>query len=816
MVNFMLQSLLRKSFRAQLIVPVAIALLILFISAIVFTVFTQKSSNNKLNSQIESSFSEVKTSIKADLGELTKELDKNLQNMQQEVSSLIAEASSKALQTTAETVQANMRQTRLQIGNYMAELMAISAVNAVITKDFAALNSYVRNAQQNKDFVFLFYRDKDQKPLTRFLNRKNEKLKSYLPKGKPDIAQIIQAGEKDPDVLVVNKDIKSDGEIIGSVTLALDMTQARHQAKEMGEQFDKLIDSNTKLIETVLGKESKTINNDLQTVVTDLQKHIEKRSSETVSNITAASNDLSSQTRNLFIIGAILGFILILSILFLNARSILKLLGGEPMAMVLLAQRIADGDLTTNNQEKNIPGSLQAALQDMSEKLHRLISNVVKDVRILQSTSTELALAAEDMTGGAENSASRANTVATATEEMSANMETVTIASEQAAQNVNVVAIAMEEMTAAVQEIAQNTSKASSMTRDAVNYAKGSSEKVNHLGLAAKEISKVTEVITEISEQTNLLALNATIEAARAGEAGKGFAVVANEIKELARQTAKATSEIKAKIESIQSSTDETVVEITEISAVISNVNELVATIAAAAEQQSVTVNDISQNVNEAASGIGEVNENVAQSSAVASEIARDIAEINQAAGEAKENCLRLQGNSQELKEIATSINQETGRFDLGNIELKKPVSISGSTARPLLRWSDSLSVGIGSIDIQHKKLIDLINELFKHINSGSAKEAVGKTLRELIDYTGNHFQTEEKFFDKYNYPEQVEHKEMHRKLVAQVVEFQKQFKNGEKDVSLELMEFLKDWLINHIKKTDMQYGPYLLSKGVV
>ena len=812
----MLKSLLRNNFRAQLVVPVAIALLIMIISSIAFTVYMQKSSSNALNKQVETSFSDIETSIGDDLGELSKQLDSNLQRMQEEVSSLIEEASSEALQITANSVQANMRASRRQNGGNLIQLIALSAVNSVITKDFATLNGYVRNVHQNQDIVFLFYLDKDKKPLTRFLNRKNEKLKSYLPKGKPDIAKIIQAGESDPNVLVLAQDINSDGEIIGSVTLAMDMTQARQQAEEMSDQFDDLVDSNSELINGVLGKEAKTINSELQTVVTSIQQGITQKSTSTVGDITAMSNNLSSRTRNLFSIGSIFGFVLVLGILLLNARSILKLLGGEPAAMVQLAQRIAEGDLAASSDVRSVPGSLQAALQEMSEKLRSLIGTIVEEGRTLQSTSTELALEAENMTGGAEQSASKADAVAAATEEMSANMGTVTMASEQAAQNVNVVATAMEEMTAAVQEIAQNTSKASSMTEDAVDYAKGSSEKVNQLGMAAKEISKVTEVITEISEQTNLLALNATIEAARAGEAGKGFAVVANEIKELAKQTANATGEIKAKIESIQSSTDETVVEIAEISKVISSVNDLVSTIAAAAEQQSVTAGDISNNVNDAASGISEVNENVAQASAVASEIARDIADVSQVSTETKEGSLHLQERSKELKEIAENINRETSQFDLGGMEQKKTGLKSSSATRILLRWSDSLSVGIDSIDSQHKKLIDLINELYTKMKSGSAKEAVGRTLGSLIDYTESHFQYEEELFAKYDYLEQKDHKVVHSKLVAQVVEFQKQFQKGEKDVSLELMEFLKDWLVNHIKKTDKQYSPFLRSKGVV
>ena len=109
------------------------------------------------------------------------------------------------------------------------------------------------------------------------------------------------------------------------------------------------------------------------------------------------------------------------------------------------------------------------------------------------------------------------------------------------------------------EDIASNSETARDIAQKAVAEVNGTAERIDLLGNAVNEIGKVTEMITEISEQTNLLALNATIEAARAGEAGKGFAVVANEIKELAWQTAQATGEIRSKIETIQTTTDDTV-----------------------------------------------------------------------------------------------------------------------------------------------------------------------------------------------------------------------------------------------------------------
>jgi methyl-accepting chemotaxis protein len=145
----------------------------------------------------------------------------------------------------------------------------------------------------------------------------------------------------------------------------------------------------------------------------------------------------------------------------------------------------------------------------------------------------------------------------------------------------------------------------------AVKTAETTNATVAKLGESSAEIGQVIKVITSIAQQTNLLALNATIEAARAGEAGKGFAVVANEVKELAKETAKATEDISRKIEAIQGDTKGAVEAIGEISGVISQINDISSTIASAVEEQTATTNEISRNVQEAARGGSQVTENI-------------------------------------------------------------------------------------------------------------------------------------------------------------------------------------------------------------
>jgi len=324
-----------------------------------------------------------------------------------------------------------------------------------------------------------------------------------------------------------------------------------------------------------------------------------------------------------------------------------------------------EGDLTKRLkvETKDEVGEMADWFNKFIDTIQKIIKDVAQNANQVREASGELSIISKQMTSGAEQTSEKANVVAAAGEEMSSNMSSVAAATEEAATNVNMVATAAEQMIATINEIAQNSEKASNITGEAVVQTQSASNKVDELGSAANEIGKVVETITEISEQVNLLALNATIEAARAGEAGKGFAVVANEIKDLAKQTAEATQEIKGKIGAIQDSTGATVTEIGQILKVINDVNDIVSNIATAVEEQSVTTKEIAENVVQASQGIQEVNENVAQSSVVAGDIAKDIENVNQASGEMSNSSNQVNMSAEALARLSETLNEMVGKF---------------------------------------------------------------------------------------------------------------------------------------------------------
>jgi methyl-accepting chemotaxis protein len=214
-----------------------------------------------------------------------------------------------------------------------------------------------------------------------------------------------------------------------------------------------------------------------------------------------------------------------------------------------------------------------------------------------------------------------------------------------------------------VGDIAANTARARAISEQATDQAQTITEQMQKLGNAAQEIGRVTETITNISAQTNLLALNATIEAARAGSAGKGFAVVANEIKELAKQTAEATEDIKTRIAGIQNSTGAAISDIGQITSVIKDVGGIVASIAAAIEEQATVTRDLAGNIAQASAGVRDANERVSHTAQVSKTIAHDIAGVNSAVADIRQGGEHVQASALDLSKLAEELGAQVGQF---------------------------------------------------------------------------------------------------------------------------------------------------------
>ena len=291
----------------------------------------------------------------------------------------------------------------------------------------------------------------------------------------------------------------------------------------------------------------------------------------------------------------------------------------------------AAGDLT-----RVVPVTGDDTIGQMGEALQAFFSELRDSISQIRVNATSLASASDDLNGVSQ-------TMGSAAEETATQAGVVSAAAEQVNVNVQTVASGSEEMTASIGEIAKNASDAARVAGQAVSVADTATSTVAKLGESSAEIGKVIKVITSIAQQTNLLALNATIEAARAGEAGKGFAVVANEVKELAKETAKATEDISQKIEAIQGDTRGAVEAIEEISSIIGQINDIQTSIASAVEEQTATTNEIARNVSEAARGSGEIAENITGVASAAQGTAKGAEETQRAAGELAQMATALQ-----------------------------------------------------------------------------------------------------------------------------------------------------------------------------
>jgi methyl-accepting chemotaxis protein len=194
----------------------------------------------------------------------------------------------------------------------------------------------------------------------------------------------------------------------------------------------------------------------------------------------------------------------------------------------------------------------------------------------------------------------------------------------------------------------------------------------------------------------------------------------------------------------------------------------------------------------------------VAQSSTFAGEIASDIAEVNRIAGAIADSSTQVSVNAGDLTRLAADLKIMIGEFKV-EWSADAADAISADNAG-LIKWDDSIRVGIDTIDRQHHRLVDMVNGLYNAMRKRAAKTVVGPILEELARYTVEHFQTEEKLMEAAGYAELERHRQAHERLVEKVLDFKGRFDKGSATLTLDLMSFLSDWLVNHIKGVDRKY----------
>jgi len=474
--------------------------------------------------------------------------------------------------------------------------------------------------------------------------------------------------------------------------------------------------------------------------------------------------------------------------------------------------------------------SIRKSLNQMIDTAHAICDGDL-DVRLNIETKDELQVIAtgvNEITDGLSRSivAVRASSlaIANAAEEIAIESKNAANGMDKQSKELSVTSAAVTEMSASVQEVAKNTELGSASSQESSNMAKEgthvvnetinainqladnvniSAEQVSDLQENSQNITTILDVIKGIADQTNLLALNAAIEAARAGEQGRGFAVVADEVRTLAKRTQDSTLEIQLMIELIQSG-------ISNVSQNMNDCKHYADNSVKHVEQAGGALISIANSVEEINNMSMQIATAAEQQSCVSEEIAQSIVTISDVANESSDGAKvlalagsRLSAMSKEMRLIIQRYNIDEQSFNDNEEALK------------LIKWQGNYEIGIDEADRQHKKMVEMMNNVHIMAAQKRSNSAIANALQTLIEYTQVHFQWEENYFESYGYPNSDEHKQSHKALIEELIGHQKKIKVANiKEIDHEL-EQLNNWLINHIEHSDKDYAEFIANQTI-
>ncbi|HIJ38916.1 MAG TPA: bacteriohemerythrin [Rhodospirillaceae bacterium] len=424
----------------------------------------------------------------------------------------------------------------------------------------------------------------------------------------------------------------------------------------------------------------------------------------------------------------------------------------------LEAERVAEKERSEAERKQ--------ALNRMASAFETEVGSVVDTV---SRAANDLQGASRRLTGTAEQTCVKATNVAEAAEQASGNVQTVAMATDALAGSIN--------------DIAQQVERSRQVAAKADQEANGTAKLIERLSENVSSISEIVALINAIASQTNLLALNATIEAARAGDAGKGFAVVANEVKGLANQTAKATEQISAQINAVQSGTSDAVQAIESISKVIHEMNSISSSVALAVQQQTTATHDITLSVGSASQSTQEVASNIEQVELASRDTGSAASEIS--------------GSADQLSQQADVLKREVANF-LKQVRADKE-------NMQLMQWDSALEIGHAEIDHHHQALFQQMNSFFGKMAYGEGESAATEMMALLTGSLDKHFRDEEALMQRIGFPNLDRHRSIHAAFLAQIRQMTGRVQANEPGMVNILFDLCSRWVDQHIRKEDRE-----------
>lgn len=634
--------------KSRLLLPIFLTLVITTTLQAVLILIISSENVGALKNGINSSLSDSRDNITLETTNLDKQIEELNAEMVRQASEQIQQDLSRQLQSEQATLEKMLDATLRESAGVMTNLFAALAPPLYWDNNVPELTRMVQIAHENENVVFAIFLDKDNTPLTRFLNRKDKRVTTLLAASneRGSANKVMDAAEKDKTTVLIKKTITSNDVPLGTLVLGLSNQAITENIEQLQSRFKSTVSSVNDHLSSTLTEESTKVVAALRKSNAKIAETSEESLGKSNTTIDQAAHKLS--TALMVVVLASATALLVIMTFMLVTRILLKI---NSLRDAIWDIAEGKGDLT---QRAMVKGRDEIA--DMAEGLNRFIASTQSVVKEVNHTALSAKASARDLSmmtqrahGAVESQTKEVDMVSSAVSEMTSSIQQVAQSIHHAAEQVDRIKLNSNNTS----DISHDVREQLDSLMDKIARA---SEVVARLDTHSGQIGSILDVIQGIAEQTNLLALNAAIEAARAGESGRGFAVVADEVRALASKTQQSTEEIKKSIDSLQTGSKDAV-----------NAIHTASNIATQSKQTFEKTDDLLDSVNSAVNQLSdmttEISSMAAQQTKVSDEIHRNITNIHLAAEDTAEQMLKASNSSKDIDSTVNELQKKVSRF---------------------------------------------------------------------------------------------------------------------------------------------------------